>query len=133
MEKTIIVPAPMRHLAERAGYAPAVAAGALVFCAGQVGRDAELRVIEDPEAQFVACWHNLRQVLNEAGCSFDDVVDMTTFHVGLHQHMDTFRAVKDRFFPRGACAWTVVGVAELAVPGLLAEVKCIALRPPGAT
>lgn len=127
-DREIIVPASMQALAQRAGYAPAVVAGNTVYCAGQVGRTPDLQVIADPEAQFAACWDKLRLVLAQAGCTFDDVVDMTTYHVDMKQHMDVFRRVKDAVFPRGRCAWTCIGVAELAHPGLLVEVKCIAVR-----
>lgn len=117
----------MALLAQRAGYAPAVQVGATVYCAGQVGRTAELQVIADPEAQFVAAWENLRLVLAEAGCTFEDVVEMTTYHVEMRRHMDVFRTVKDRLFPRGTCAWTCIGVSELAHPGLWVEIKCVAV------
>ncbi|MRT55528.1 RidA family protein [Enterobacteriaceae bacterium RIT693] len=122
------MPASMQALAERAGYAPAVVVGNTVYCAGQVGRTPDLQVITDPEAQFIACWENVRIVLAEAGCNFEDVVEMTTYHVEMKQHMDVFRRVKDAVFPRGHCAWTCIGVSELARPGLLVEVKCIAVR-----
>ena len=117
----------MALLAQRAGYAPAVQVGATVYCAGQVGRTAELQVIADPEAQFVAAWENLRLVLAEAGCTFEDVVEMTTYHVEMRRHMDVFRTVKDRTFPRDTCAWTCIGVSELAHPGLWVEIKCVAV------
>lgn len=127
-DRTFIIPAAMRTLSERTGYVPAVLVGNTLYCAGQVGRTAELKVIHDPEQQFIACWHNLELVLNEAGCSFDDVVEMTTYHVAMAEHMDTFRRVKDGLFPRGRSAWTCVEVTSLAHPGLLVEIKCIAVR-----
>ncbi|WP_144630772.1 RidA family protein [Bordetella genomosp. 13] len=127
-DRQLIIPPTMRRIVDRAGYVPAVRVGATVFCAGQVGRTADLEVIADPEAQFVACWENLRLVLEEAGCTYEDVVDMTTYHVEMSRHMPVFRDVKDRMFPRGTCAWTCIGVSELARPGLLAEIKCVAVR-----
>ncbi|EPL6455019.1 MULTISPECIES: RidA family protein [Providencia] len=123
-----IIPKSMEKLAQRAGYAPAVLVGDTLYCAGQVGRTADLQVIDDPEAQFQACWENLRLVLNEAGFTFHDIVEMTTFHVEMKKHMDIFRRVKDAVFPRGECAWTCIGVSELAHPGLLVEIKCIAVK-----
>lgn len=127
-EREIIVPQAMKAIVERAGYAPAVRVGDLLFCAGQVGRTADLQVIEDPEQQFTAAWENLRSVLAAADCSFEDVVEMTTYHVNMSQHMAVFREVKNRLFPKGLCAWTCIGVSELAHPGLLVEIKCIAAR-----
>ncbi|QXI25981.1 RidA family protein [Pseudomonas vanderleydeniana] len=127
-DREIIVPASMQNIVERAGYAPAVKVGTTLYCAGQVGRTAALEVIQDPEAQFLACWENLRLVLEAGGCRFDDVVDMTTYHVNMSQHMAVFREVKNRVFPRGHCAWTSIGVSELAHPGLLVEIKCVAVQ-----
>ena len=130
-DRQIIVPDTMKLLAERAGYAPAVKVGTTLYCAGQVGRTADLQVIEDPEQQFLAAWENLRQVLAAGGCGFEDVVEMTTYHIDMNQHMPLFRQVKDSLFPRNTCAWTCIGVSELAKPGLLVEIKCIAVQRSG--
>ena len=127
-DRQLIVPPSMTLLAERAGYAPAVKVGNTVYCAGQVGRTDELEVVTDPEQQFQRAWENLRTVLTAAGCTFEDVVEMTTYHVDMQRHMALFRTVKDAVFPRGICAWTCIGVSELARPGLLVEIKCVAVQ-----
>lgn len=36
-------------------------------------------------------WDNLRLVLSAGGCEFEDVVEMTTYHVDMHRHMPIFR------------------------------------------
>ena len=128
-DREIIVPESMRSIVERAGYAPAVRVGEIVYVVGQVGRTADLQVIEDPAEQFAAAWENVRIVLEAAGCSFADMVDVTTYHVGMARHMDVFREVKNRLVPREGYAWTRIGVSELAHPGLLVEIKCVAHRP----
>lgn len=130
-DRELVIPPSMQRIVDRAGYVPAVRVGAIVYCAGQVGRTAELEVITDPEAQFLACWENLRLVLETAGCTFDNIVDMTTYHVQMSRHMPVFRDVKNRVFPRGTCAWTSIGVSELAHPGLLVEIKCVAVKRDG--
>jgi enamine deaminase RidA (YjgF/YER057c/UK114 family) len=127
-DRQVIIPDEMRLLSERAGYAPAVKVGKTLYCAGQVGRTPDLAVIDDPEQQFIAAWENLRLVLAAGGCTFEDVVDLTTYHTDLQRDMPLFRAVKDSVFPRGTCAWTCLGVSELARPGLLVEIKCIAVQ-----
>lgn len=127
-DRQIIVPDSMRLLCEHAGYAPAVKVGKTLYCAGQVGRTPELAVIADPELQFLAAWDNLQIVLEAGGCKFEDVVEMTTYHVDMHRHMPLFRRVKDEVFPRSTCAWTCIGVAELARSGLLVEIKCVAVQ-----
>lgn len=130
-DRNIIVPHAMQTIVDRAGYAPAVKVGQTLYCAGQVGRTTDLQVIEDPEEQFIAAWENLRSVLEAGGCGFEDIVDMTTYHVGMSRHMAVFREVKNRLFPKGTCAWTCIGVSELAHPALLVEIKCVAVRREG--
>lgn len=128
MNREIIIPDEMREIVSRAGYAPAVKVGETIYVVGQVGRTLDLEVIEDPREQFRAMWENLRIVLNAAGCTFDDVVEMTSYHVAMSKHMDVFREAKNDVFPKGTYAWTRIGVSELAHPGLLAEVKCVAVK-----
>ena len=126
-DRELIIPDSMRNIVERAGYVPAVRSGNLVFCAGQIGRTSDLVIVEDPEEQFRTLWANLELVLGAAGCSFDDVVEMTSYHVNMREHMPTFVKVKDQVFPKGTSAWTCLGVSELAHDGLLAEVKVVAI------
>ncbi|GLK88523.1 RidA family protein [Pseudomonas turukhanskensis] len=127
-DRELIIPESMALIPERIGYVPAVKVGGTLFCSGQIGRTADLVIIEEPEAQFVAAWENMRDVLHAGGCTFEDVVDMTTYHVDLATHLDLYREVRDRFFPRGTAAWTCIGVAALAHPALLLEIKCVAVQ-----
>jgi len=127
MKKVAIVPKSMHNIVERAGYLPAIRVDNLLVMSGQVGRDAQLAIPADPEQQFRLCWDNLALVLAEAGCTFEDVIDMTTYHVNMSTHMPVFRQVKNERFPLGTCCWTCIGVSELAHPGLLVEIKCTAL------
>lgn len=125
----IIVPTEMRLIPERIGYAPGIKIGGLLFCSGQIGRTPDLEVIVDPEAQFVAAWENLGAVLREAGCSFDDIVELTTYHVDIADHLQLYKDVRDRFLPKARSTWTAIGVSALAHPALLLELKCIAVPP----
>jgi enamine deaminase RidA (YjgF/YER057c/UK114 family) len=86
-------------------FAPAVRDGALLLCSGQV-----------------------KSVLAAAEATFEDVVEMTTFHVGFNTHIAKFMKVKDLYVPAPYPAWTAVGVSELAW-GALVEVKVIARLP----
>jgi enamine deaminase RidA (YjgF/YER057c/UK114 family) len=127
-DRQIIVPGPMMELHRRFGYAPAVGVGRFVFCAGQVGRSDALEIIADPERQFRACWRNLELVLAEAGCTLESVVDLVSYHVDMHAHFDLFKMVKNEIFPRGLAAWTAIGASALSRPGLLVELKAVAIR-----
>ena len=71
----------------------------------------------------------METVLAEAGCSLDDIVDMTSYHVNLVESFPAFASVKDARMPEPYPAWTAVGVAALLVPGALVEVKASARVP----
>ena len=120
-----IIPKGMRQLHDQFHFSPAVRVGKHVYCSGQVGNGADGSLDPDPAAQFAQAFDNLRTVLEEAGASLEDVVDLTSFHVGLNQHMGVFMQVKDGYLKANYPAWTAVGVTELAF-GALVEIKAIA-------
>lgn len=126
MIKTPVVPPSMQLAVEEKGYLPGLRVGDFLFLAGQVGRTVDMRIVIEPRAQFEACFSNLRVVLAEAGCTFDDIVDMTTYHVDMDRHWQVFREVKNRVLPRGKFPWTAIGVSALADPAFLLEVKATA-------
>lgn len=127
-DRETVVPLSMQLIPEQVGYVPAVKVGNLLFCSGQIGRTPELEVIIDPQQQFVAAWENLRIVLEAGGCTYADVVEMTTYHVAIAEHMALYKKVRDQRFPRATCAWTAIGVSALAHPALLLEIKCVAVQ-----
>jgi enamine deaminase RidA (YjgF/YER057c/UK114 family) len=120
----------MQNIHEQFHYAPGVTAGKLLFVAGQVGRDRALRVVEGKEAQFVQAFENVKQVLAAAGATFDDIVEMVTYHTDM-QDLPLFIQVRDRYITNQDRypAWTAIGASALAMPGLLAEIRCTALLP----
>jgi enamine deaminase RidA (YjgF/YER057c/UK114 family) len=116
----------MQSVVADKGYLPGLRVGDFLFLAGQVGRTIDMKIVVEPTAQFEACFENLRLVLAEAGCTFEDIVDMTTYHVDMNAHWPAFREVKNRVLPRGRFPWTAVGVTALADPAFLLEVKATA-------
>ncbi len=118
-----IIPAGMEAIFERFHYAPGVLVDDTLYIAGQVGRNADLEVVAGTEAQFVQAFENVKRVLDAAGASFDDVVEMVTYHVDMRD-LQLFMSVKDRYFTGRFPAWTGIGVTALAMPGLLVEIKC---------
>ena len=125
MERKDIVPEGMEVIRERFNYSPGVIVGDTLYIAGQVGRDAELNVLEGAQAQYVQAFENVARVLSAAGANFDNVVDMVTYHIDITD-IANFMTVKDRYFVNHVPAWTGIGVTALAMPGLLVEIKCVA-------
>jgi len=121
-----VIPAWTRPMYDAYHFAPAVIDGDLLRCSGMIGLRADLSVPEDPAEQFTQAFENLRGLLSEVGLALSDVVEMTSYHVGLRANVDTFVAVKDTFMSAPHAAWTAVGVSELAFPGALAEIQVTA-------
>ncbi|MBG52289.1 MAG: RidA family protein [Alphaproteobacteria bacterium] len=123
---TPIVPENARASYDMFHFAPAVKAGDWVYVSGQLGRGADGTTPADLEQQFTNAFENLGAVLEAAGATFADVVELSTFHIGLQDHIRQFIAVKDRFVVEPYPAWTAVGTTELAVPGAIVEIKAVA-------
>lgn len=122
----VLVPRGMEMAYDQFHFAPAVRSGGLLRCSGQLGTDERFVAITGPEAQFAQAFENARRVLTAAKLDFSDVVEMTTFHVGLREHLGAFMKVKDRYLAPPYPAWTAIGVVELAVPGALVEIRVTA-------
>ena len=122
----VVVPKGMEMAYEQFHFAPAVRTGRWLRSSGQLGTDENFAAIAEPEAQFAQAFEHVKSVLAAAKLDFGDVVELTTFHVGLREHLGTFVAVKDRYLEAPYPAWTAIGVVELAVPGALVEIRVTA-------
>lgn len=124
-----IIPASMQALYDDWHFAPAVVDGDHLRVSGVIGFDlASGAVPDDPAAQFALAFENLAEVLAAAGVGYADITEMTTFHVGLREHLAAFTAAKDRYVQAPYPAWTAIGVVELALPGALVEIRVTARR-----
>jgi enamine deaminase RidA (YjgF/YER057c/UK114 family) len=131
-EPVHVVPKSMKVMYDFLHFSPAVIDGATIRCSGVVGVDMSTRppsYPSDPETQFALAFQNLETVLTEAGATMADVTEITTYHVGLQEHMEAFTKVKDRFIAEPYPAWTAIGITELVAPGAWLEIKAIARRP----
>ena len=125
--KQIIIPDQLRLPAERFNYSPGIKVGNTLYMAGQVGRDAEMNVVEETEAQFVQALENVGAILKEAGGDFSDVVELETWFVDIERDFPIFLPIKERYFSGPHYpTWTAFEVGNL-VMGLKIEIKCIAV------
>lgn len=127
-KRDAIFPAGRQALYEKNRYSAAIRSGDLLFVSGQVGSRADGTPEPDFEAQVRLAFENLTAVLAAAGCTFDDVVDVTSFHTDPAAQFETFMAVRQEMigtppYPN----WTAVGVTWLA--GFDCELKVIARIP----
>ncbi len=126
-----IFPAGRQALYENYRYSAAIRSGGLLFVSGQVGSREDGSPEPDFEAQVQLAFDNLGEVLKAAGCTFEDIMDVTTFHTDPATQFDVVLSVKDRMFPEKPYpSWTAVGVNWLA--GFDFEIKVIARIPEAA-
>lgn len=110
-------------------YSHGVKVGTMLFVAGQVALDEQLRIVGagDAEAQARQTWTNIKTVVEAAGGKISDVVRVTTYVADLAD-VEAIHRVRREFFPDGDYpAATVVQAAKLGLPGLLLETEAFAI------
>ncbi len=65
-------------------------------------------------------------VLRKADLDFSSVVEMTTYHVGLRDHLDLFKAVRSDYVREPFPAWTAIEVTGFVREGAIVEIRAIA-------
>jgi 2-aminomuconate deaminase len=125
-------PEPVGH------YPHARRAGGLLFLSGVGPRkrgskevpgvtlDADGSVVRyDIEVQCRAVFENVRSILEEAGSSWDRLVDVTVFLTDLRRDFAVYNRLWAEYFARDPPCRTTVEVARLPTP-IAIELKCIA-------
>ncbi|ASO20425.1 enamine deaminase RidA (YjgF/YER057c/UK114 family) [Actinoalloteichus hoggarensis] len=114
------------------GYSHLVDTGAagLIVVAGQYAADADGRLLStDFDTQVERSFDNLGTALAAVGLGFGDVVRLGTYIVGHDAaRLAGLCAVVDRIWGDRPPAQTLLGVAGLALPGMLFEVDALAVR-----
>lgn len=120
-----------------ANYPHARRVGDLLFVSGMSCRqpdnshvgveiDADGTIRRDVGTQTRAVIENLGHILQAAGASLVDVVDLTVFLIDMEDYQ-AFNAVYNEFFDaQTGPARTTVAVAELPHPNLAIEIKAVA-------
>ena len=124
-----VVPSDLDVLRSQRGYSPGVRTGNLLFVSGMLGRRPDLSIVEEPETQLIQMFDNLGLVLKEAGSEWKCVVEMTAFLAELRRDYALFMQVRDRYISEPYPAMTMIGTVELAQPGLICELKAVAVVP----
>lgn len=108
------------------GYASAVVSGDTVTLSGVV---AGVRPGEtDLRAGYTRAFERIGGILRSAGVSWDDVVDITSFHTDLTTQMPAIVAVKNQFIKPPFPTWTAIQVARLIPDNGITEIKIVARK-----
>lgn len=128
--RDVVFPPGRQALYEKNRYSPAVRANGLLFVSGQVGSREDGSPEPDLAAQVRLAFDNLNAVLAAAGCSFDDVVDVTVFVVDPEANLPVIWPVLHECWgPPPYPTLTGIGVTWLY--GFQFEIKVIAQLPVG--
>jgi enamine deaminase RidA (YjgF/YER057c/UK114 family) len=127
-KRDVIFPAGRQALYEINKYSAAVRSGDLLFVSGQVGSRDDGSPEPDFAKQVELAFVNLKNVLAAAGCTLDDVIDVTSFHTDPAAQFEILNPIRlkafgDKPYPN----WTAVGVNWLADFDF--EIKVIARIP----
>ena len=123
----IIIPDEARSSYENWGYAPAVKVGNTIYVSGVVSfLEGEGSYEERYARGFKTALTWIEKVLNEAGASLDDVVDITSFHTDLQRQLDVAIKVRMEAMALPHPSWTAVGTTALATPDGVTEIKVVA-------
>lgn len=126
MQRDIILPEANRRAYERFHFAPAIRSNGLIICSGVIGSGTSGAVPKDAVEEFENAFRAIGKILDAADATFDNVVDVTSYHVGLQDHLAAFMQVRDEYFSPPWPTWTAIGVSELAVPGARVEIRVVA-------
>jgi enamine deaminase RidA (YjgF/YER057c/UK114 family) len=121
-----VVPESGRSAYKNFHFSQAVKTNGLLLCSGQIGTKPDHSVPETAEEEFRNAWKAVEMVLKEAGMGFEDIIEYTSFHVNMNQHIQAFMKMRDEVLSEPWPAWTAIGITELAVPGARVEIRVIA-------
>ncbi|MEE9321421.1 MAG: RidA family protein [Granulosicoccus sp.] len=122
-----VVPEPLSKNYTNWHFSPGHWADNVLFLSGCTGTDAEGHVSPDLSQQCHAAFAKLKLTLDAANLDFQDVVEITTYHVGLQKGLEIFKSIKDDYIVEPYPAWTAIGVVELASSGAMLEIRAVAL------
>ncbi len=108
-------------------YCDAVRFGNLLFIAGIPPTDASGNVVggDDVAAQARQVFVNMKAVLDAAGATFADILKVTVYLLDVDDRKK-INPVRQEFFGAARPASTLIGVRELAIPGMKVEIEAVA-------
>ena len=115
-----------RRFQEEWGYSDAVVAGDTIYLSGVVVGQREGEALE---AAYDRTYRHIGTILRRAGASWDDVVDITSYHTDVTAQMPAIVAVHRRYVSAPFPAWTAIDVDRLIPERGITEIKIVARRP----
>ena len=124
----VVFPAGRQALYEQNRYSPAIQSNGFLFVSGQVGSRPDGSPEPDVTQQVRLAFENLNAILAAAGCTFNDVIDVTVFIVDPEKHLETIWPVIHKFWGEAPHP-TLTGIGVTWLYGFQFEIKVIAKLP----
>lgn len=124
----VITPNGLENYVSDWKMSPGLEHDGFVFMTGFTGASADGQYSDDHSEQIEAVFAKIRAVLDEAGLGFEHLVEMTSYHVGLRDHLDQFKSIRAKYVQEPFPAWTAIEVAGFVREGAVVEIKCIARK-----
>ena len=109
------------------GFSDAIVTGDTIYLSGVVAgvREGET----DLRLGYTRAFERFGEILKSAGASWDDVVEITSFHTDLTTQMPAMVAVKRNYVKPPFPAWTAIQVSRLIPTNGITEIKIVAKLP----
>jgi 2-iminobutanoate/2-iminopropanoate deaminase len=107
-------------------YTDAVRYGDLLFVSGVAPLDENSRLVGDGDVvmQTRQIFLNMKKILDAAGTGFDKVLKVTVYLTDVADRTK-INPVRQEFFGPSRPASTLIGVSELAIPGMKVEIEAV--------
>jgi enamine deaminase RidA (YjgF/YER057c/UK114 family) len=128
LERKTIAP-PSLWKSEMFGFSHGIFAEGrkILLISGQAGIDREVKVVQGFGAQCKLAFESIDAILKEAGATFHNVVKLTGYLTDLQKNLMEYSSIAAHYIKGEYPAQTLIGVKELALPGMEVEIEAIAL------
>ena len=110
-------------------YCDAVRWGDTLYISGIPPLDAQGRVVsDDPAAQARQVFENMKIILDAAGAGFADILKVTVYLTDVNDRAK-INPVRQEYFGNARPASTLIGINELAIPGMKVEIEAVVGLP----
>lgn len=126
--RDVVFPAGRQALYEKNRYSPAIRSNGFLFVSGQVGSRPDGSPEPELTGQVRLAFENLNAILEAAGCTFKDVIDVTVFMVNPETHFELLWTETMKHWGEAPYP-TLTGIGVTWLYGFQFEIKVIAKLP----
>ncbi len=121
-----IIPDELNSYYDDWKMSPGLHSGDHIFFTGFTGVDRSGELPEDHESQIRNVFEKIGYVLRDAGIDYGSIVEMTSYHVGLREHLELFKSIRSEYVKEPYPAWTAIEVAGFVREGAVVEIRVVA-------